>query len=290
MRISTLSNIIFLTSEAQKQFEKISKLLREISSGKRRDLYSSEPEKVEDLVSVKWNISKIQQYDDNIKFAKGILLTEDDILGKVYDTLVTVKEKLIEAANAHSESAYDTLRQTLRELKNRLWQYANTRVGDFYIFGGYKYTSQPYYDSNGYYSGGSEFSIKVAENDSVALFLDGSQAFGSGSSSVFEVIQKAINHITNTKEIEQAIGEIENYLAKVNTLRAKVGANGQKLEKYSLTYSELLDNLKKRQTDLEGVDIDGAISDYQLANTTYRAILSVLAKENNQSSILLKYF
>ncbi|RTZ58168.1 MAG: hypothetical protein DSZ31_06290 [Gammaproteobacteria bacterium] len=289
MRVSTLSNIIFLTSEAQKQFEKISKLLREISSGKRTDLYSSEPEKVGELVSVKWNISKIQQYDDNIKFAKGILLTADDILGKVYDTLVTVKEKLIEAANAHSESEYDTLAQTLKELRNRLLQYANTRVGDFYIFGGNKYTSQPY-DSSGSYSGGEDFSVKVAENDSVALFLEGSQAFGSGTTSVFEVIQKAINNITDTNTIEQTIGEIENYLAKVDTLRAKVGANEQKLEKYSLTYSEILDNLKKRQTDIEGVDIDSAISDYQLANTTYQAILSVLAKENNQSSILLKYF
>jgi len=289
MRVSTLSNIIFLTSEAQKQFEKISKLLREISSGKRTDLYSSEPEKVGELVSVKWNISKIQQYDDNIKFAKGILLTADDILGKVYDTLVTVKEKLIEAANAHSESEYDTLAQTLKELRNRLLQYANTRVGDFYIFGGNRYTSQPY-DSSGSYSGGTDFSVKVAENDSVALFLDGSQAFGSGTSSVFEVIQNAINNITDKNTIEQTIGEIENYLAKVDTLRAKVGANEQKLEKYSLTYSEILDNLKKRQTDIEGVDIDSAISDYQLANTTYQAILSVLAKENNQSSILLKYF
>ena len=74
MRVSTLSNFLFLTSQAQQHFQNISKLIREISTGKKSDLYTSEPEKVTELVSVKWDISKVQQYEDNIKFAKGICL------------------------------------------------------------------------------------------------------------------------------------------------------------------------------------------------------------------------
>jgi len=289
MRVSTLSNFLFLTSQAQKHFQNISKLIREISTGKKSDLYTSEPEKVTELVSVKWDISKVQQYEDNIKFAKGILLTADDVLGNVYDTLVTVKEKLVEVANAHSDGEYQTLKQELLELKNRLLQYANTRVGDYYIFAGNKYNSQPY-DANGNYSGGTDFYIKVSDNDSSILFADGSQAFGNGTSSVFAVIQNAIDNITDQATVEQAIAEIEKYLSKVDTLRAKIGANEQKLEGYYTTYSEILDNLKKRQSDIEGVDVDEAISDYQLANTTYQAILSVLGKEFSQNPVLLKYF
>ena len=289
MRVSTLSNFLFLTSQAQQHFQNISKLIREISTGKKSDLYTSEPEKVTELVSVKWDISKVQQYEDNIKFAKGILLTADDVLGNVYDTLVTVKEKLVEVANAHSDGEYQTLKQELLELKNRLLQYANTRVGDYYIFAGNKYNSQPF-DADGNYSGGTDFYIKVSDNDSSILFADGSQAFGNGTSSVFAVIQNAIDNITDQATVEQAIADIENYLSSVDTLRAKIGANEQKLEGYYTTYSEILDNLKKRQSDIEGVDVDEAISDYQLANTTYQAILSVLGKEFSQNPVLLKYF
>jgi flagellar hook-associated protein 3 FlgL len=289
MRVSTLSNFIFLTSEAQKQFERISKLLREISSGKRSDLYTSEPEKVDELVSVKWDIAKVNQYEDNIKFAKGILLTADDVLGKVYDTLVTVKEKLVEAANAHSDGEYETLKQTLRELKNRLLQYANTRVGDYYIFAGDKYTSQPY-DANGNYSGGDEFSVKVSDNDSSILFVKGSQAFGNGDNSVFAVIQNAIDNITDQDTVEKSIADIAKYISDVDSLRAKIGANEQKLEGYYTTYSEILNNLKKRKSDIEGIEVDEAISDYQLANTTYKSIISVLGKEFSQNPVLLKYF
>jgi len=290
MRVSTLSNFLFLTSQAQQHFQNISKLIREISTGKKSDLYTSEPEKVTELVSVKWDISKVQQYEDSINFAKGILLTADDVLGNVYDTLVTVKEKLVEAANAHSDGEYQTLKQELLELKNRLLQYANTRVGDYYIFAGNKYNSQPF-DADGNYSGGeNDFYIKVSDNDSSILFADGSQAFGDKNSNVFDVIQNAIDNITDQATVEQAIAEIEKYLSKVDTLRAKIGANEQKLEGYYTTYSEILDNLKKRQSDIEGVDVDEAISDYQLANTTYQAILSVLGKEFSQNPVLLKYF
>ena len=290
MRVSTLSNFLFLTSQAQKHLQNISKLIREISTGKKSDLYTSEPEKVTELVSVKWDISKVQQYEDNIKFAKGILLTADDVSGNVYDTLVTVKEKLVEAANAHSDGEYQTLKQELLELKNRLLQYANTRVGDYYIFAGNKYNSQPF-DADGNYSGGeNDFYIKVSDKDSSILFADGSQAFGDKNSNVFDVIQNAIDNITDQATVEQAIAEIEKYLSKVDTLRAKIGANEQKLEGYYTTYSEILDNLKKRQSDIEGVDVDEAISDYQLANTTYQAILSVLGKEFSQNPVLLKYF
>ena len=289
MRVSTLSNILFLTDEADKKFRQMATLLREITTGRRANLYSTEPEKVFDLISVKWNINKVEQYEDNIKFAKGLLLTADDILGKAYDVLLEVKAKLVEAANSASD--YTNLKQSLTALRDRLLQYANTRVGDYYLFAGDNYTAKPFDTADYTYRGGSNpFSVKVAENDYVGVFTVGSEAFGSGSGSIFAVIDSAINNIADRQAVENAIGEVEIYLKKIDALRGKIGDAEKKLEDYSLTYSELLDNLKKRRSDIEDTDMDAAISQYQTANTAYQAVLSLLAKEGGQSSVLLKYF
>ena len=288
MRVSTLSNILFLTDEADKKFRRISKLVRELATGKRTDLYSTEPAKVVELVSAKWDIDKVEQYADNIRFARGLVLTADDALGKTYDLLVAVKEKLVQAAN--SQGDYETIKEELKELKNRLLHYANLKVGDFYLFAGNNYTQQPFDTTTYTYNGGSAFSIKVGDNDSAPVFFDGSVAFGSGSNSVFAVIDNVVNNITDHDTVEQAIGEIENYLKQVDYLRTEVGLSSQKMEGYSLTYDELLADLKKRKSDIEDIQFDEAISQYKLADTTYKAVLSLLAQENQKSSYLLKYF
>jgi len=289
MRVSTLSNILFLTDEADKKFLELSTYLRQVSTGKKVNLYSTEPEKVVNLISVKWSINKVEQYEDNINFAKGFLLTADDVLGKAYDTLLEVKTKLIEAANSVSD--YTTLQQSLESLKERLLQYANTRIGDYYLFAGDNYTTQPFNTSDYTYQGGTApFSIKVAENDSVGVFTVGSDAFGSGSNSIFAVIDNAINNITDHDTVENAIDQVESYLKAIDDLRGKIGDAEKKIEGYSLTYSEILTNLKKQKSDIEDVDMDVAISQYQTADTAYKSILTMLAKENSQTSVLLNYF
>ena len=289
MRVSTLSNILFLTDEADKKFRQMATLIREITTGRRENLYSTEPEKVVDLVSTNWSIRKLEQYGDNIKFAKGLLLTADDVLGKVYDIVLTVKEKLVEAANGQPD--YEAFKNTLLSLKERLLHYANTKVGDFYLFAGDNYTQKPFDTTDYTYQGGDNpFSVKIARNDRVNAFTVGKEAFGEGNNSIFALIDEVANNLSDHQAVEDAIGKVEDYLKKIDTLRGKIGDDERKLEDYALTYSELLDNLKKRKSDIAGIDADVAISQYQSANTAYKAVLSLLAKENGQPSILLKYF
>jgi len=288
MRIGSLTNIILLTNEADKQFERLSNLIKELGTGKRVGLYEEAPQDVYDAVNIKFQQTQYEQYESNIKLAQGYLLTIDDLLGKVYDAALKAKTKLIQAANGQAD--YEAVKEELTEIKNLLLQYANTRVGDHYLFAGTNFNQKPFDITTYDYNGGEDFQIKVAENDFASMFVKGSDAFGSGSTSIFAVLDNAINNITDHQTVENAIGEVENYLKKIDTLRARVGANEQKLEQYAETYSQILDNLKKRYNDTVATDMDKAISDYHLANTAYKTLLTMLAKENTRSSTLLKYF
>lgn len=289
MRIGSLSNIVLLTDEADKQFKRISKLIRELGTGRKADLYEDSPSAVTDALTMKFQKAQYEKYEDTIKLAKGYLLTIDDILGKVYDVAVAVKDKLVQAANSRSD--YTTLQEELKEYKNRLLQYARTKVGDKYLFAGNNYTNDPYSDTTTYtYQGGPDFNVKIAQNDTSPMFIDGSTVFGSGSTSIFAFIDDMVANITDHQKVEDGIQQIEDYLKQIDAVRAKVGLNEQKLESYSETYSQIIDNLKKRYNDTTAVDMDKAISDYHLANTTYKALLAMLAKENMRSSNLLKYF
>jgi len=290
MRIGSLSRFIYITKETQKQFEKLSLLIRMASSGKRVDLYETEPSGVYETLSTKNTIAMLKAYEDNIRFAKGFLLTADDTLGKIYDIALKVKEKLVQAANSRDD--YTAIADELTELKNRLEQLLKTKIGDYYIFAGNTPTTVPI-DSNDNYAGGADhFYVKVADNDKVPVFINISPFVNNNDSTqnILKVIQNSIDNITDKTTIEDNIQYMENLINKIDQVRAYVGANEQKLEQYSDTYSELITNLKKKDSDLEGVDVATVITDYKQANVTYQSLLEILGKENTQNPVLLKYF
>ncbi len=289
MRIGSLTNFIFLTNEADKQFKNLSKLIRTLGTGKRVDLFEASPSGVYESETLKRKIAKLELYEDNIKLAKGLLLTVDDLLGKVYDTVLTVKEKLVQAAN--SQSDYEALKAELTELKNRLLQYAQTKVGDYYLFAGNTPTTQPFdtatYDYNG---GSSPFKVQVSDNDFVPTFVVGSEVFGSGANSIFKKIDDLINNIEDKTAVEQGIADMEAFLKQIDRVRAYVGSNEAKLAEYELTYSNMLDNLKKRLSEITDADIASATTEYQRVQVAYQTLLTLLGNQNSQSSPLLKYF
>ncbi len=289
MRIGSLTNFIFLTNEADKQFKNLSKLIRTLGTGKRVDLFETSPSEVYESETLKRKIAKLELYEDNIKLAKGFLLTVDDLLGKVYDTVLTVKEKLVQAAN--SQSDYETLKAELTELKNRLLQYAQTKVGDYYLFAGNTPTTRPFDTTTYDYNGGNlPFRVQVSDSDFVPTFVVGSEVFGSGANSIFKRIDDLINNIEDKATVEQGITDMENFLNQIDRVRAYVGANEAKIAEYELTYSNMLDNIKKRLSDITDADISSATTEYQRVQVAYQTLLTLLGNQNSQSSPLLKYF
>ena len=305
MRVGSLTNFVFLTKEADKQFKNLSRLMQKLGTGRKMDLAYRSPQGVYESQTLKGLISKTELFEDNIKFAKAFLLTLDDTLGKVYDIVLKVKNKLVQAANTQSDG--EVLKDELTELKNRLLQLAKTKIGDYYIFSGNNPTQVPYDNKYTYKGGSHNFYVKIAENDKVPVFIVGKEVFGGkddsgdgkdsikddsgdGKDSIFEEIDKIINNIQDKETVRQGIQKMEEFLKKIDQARGYVGANEQKLESYELTYSNLLDNLKKRVSDIEDVDMPTAIAEYKRVQTSYQALLSLLGKSESQGSYLLKYF
>jgi len=289
MRIGSLSRFIYITRETQKQFEKLSLLIKMAASGKRIDLYETEPSGVYEVLSTKDKLAKLSAYEDNIRFAKGFLLTADDTLGKIYDVTLKVKEKLVQAANSSGD--YEIIKQELKGLKTRIIELLKTKIGDYYIFSGNNPTNAPVDGSDNYAGGGDHFYVKISDTDKVPVFISVKDFVGSNSSqNILKVIQSSIDNITDIDTIEANIQNVENLLKAIDRVRGYVGANEQKLEQYADTYSELIANLKNKNADIEGVDLDKVITDYKQANVTYQTLLQILGKENTQNPVLLKYF
>ena len=297
MQISTLANFIFLTKEADKKFQNLSVLTEKLGSGKNIDLFYSSPSGVYESESLKGLISKDNLYKDNAKFAKTYLLTADDILGKVYQTVLEIKTKLIQFANGiknengTTQIAVDegVAKEALESLKNTLLQYANTKIGDYYIFSGNNPTQAPF-DSNYNYQGGPDFHVKIGDNNKLLMYVDGSLVFGSGNNSIFAKIDNLINNISDIDTLEQGIGDMENFLKQIDEQRAKVGLAEQKLEQFDMTYSNLINTFKNRVSEIEDTDIVQTTTDYQRIQTAYQAILSIIGKQQTEGSYLLKYF
>jgi len=297
MRIGTLSRYIYITQSTKKQFERISTLLRNLSTGKRTDLYETSPQEVYNAVRTKTLISQNEQFENNVKYAKNFLLIADDTLGKVYDNLLRVKEKLVQGSNALSDDDKINLAEELKELKNRLLQLAKTKVGNYYLFSGTAANqTDPFQNSNTgdytYTGSSNEFLIKVSPTEKVPIFFDGSAIFGSGTTSVFQIIDNAITKLENGETLADTtyIQDIENYISKTDKVRGRIGAYEQVLNSMENTYSDILINLRKRVSNIEDTPYEETISQYQTAQTYYQALISILGKEISSTPVLLKYF
>lgn len=119
------------------------------------------------------------QFDSNANIAKNRLSMSDAALGEVYDLIVRAKEIAINqssAASANSDSRLGVA-QEVSALYKQLVSVANRRIGEHYIFGGFKTLTQPYTTDGQYQGDFGEIPVEVQKDVFVAMNLPGSQVF-----------------------------------------------------------------------------------------------------------------
>jgi flagellar hook-associated protein 3 FlgL len=119
------------------------------------------------------------QFDSNANVAKNRLTMTDAALNEVYDLIVRAKEIAINqssAASANSDSRLGVA-QEVSALYKQLVSVANRRVGEHYIFGGFK-TLTPAYTSDGQFLGDTgEIPVEIQKDVFISMNLPGTQVF-----------------------------------------------------------------------------------------------------------------
>lgn len=120
-----------------------------------------------------------KQFTKNLNQARSFLEYTDQSLGDLSEVLVRAKELAISQSNDASanEESRRVVATEVEQLYNQMINIGNRKLGDRFIFGGYRTQEAPF-DSDGHYGGDAgEMNIHIDKENFLAMNIPGGRVF-----------------------------------------------------------------------------------------------------------------
>ena len=131
------------------------------------------------LMKIRDDILNNDQFGKNSALARNYLNYTDQALNETLELVNRAKELSVQMASSAANGADSRamVAEEIRSMKSQLTAIANKRLGERYLFSGYKTTTQPF-DNDGRYSGDSgEMGVEVGKDIFVTMNLTGNEVF-----------------------------------------------------------------------------------------------------------------
>jgi flagellar hook-associated protein 3 FlgL len=171
-------------------------------------------------------------------------------------------------------------------IKQSLLSLANTQYLGRNIFAGTSAASSAYnadYSFNG--TAGATVQRRVGPDTTVRVDTNGSTVFGSGSSSVFALIDTITGDIASGTNVGSQLGAIDTFMSSVQGAEATAGAAQDQLQTASSTLTASATSLQSSQSNLRNVDTSQVILEMQTQQVAYQTALAVTA-QSLQSTLM----
>ncbi|HNW93094.1 MAG TPA: flagellar hook-associated protein FlgL [bacterium] len=241
MRVTQATAYTTVLSNLQKNLEKADYLNYTISSGSTIRYTSDDPVGACQTIAYGSDISRTEQYLENIADADDWLLATDNAMSAVGDILKRVRTLTVQGSNdTYTAEEREDIASEINELLEELVNDANTQYGGRYLFGGTETVSgSPYTvtrNSEGLvtevgYNGDSEaINREVDENTTLQINISGTDLFQVTN----HVVTAGVGVADQTATLDATVGASQGYLS----------INGEKV--YYDTTADSLDDLVAR--------------------------------------------
>lgn len=183
MRIADKMNYNQVNAGIQKNRSELSDLQNQASTQKRVNKPSDDPLAATRVLSARTNVSASNQYIKNINQAKTFLEYSDQSLGEMTEVLTRAKELAIaQATDAGANAASRAVTATeVGQLFDQTVQVGNRKLGDRFLFGGFKTTNPPFTSVGEYRGDAGEMRVAINKEADVPINVPGSRVFlGTG--------------------------------------------------------------------------------------------------------------
>lgn len=140
---------------------------------------SDDPAGNSKIMSMRTDSTINSQFESNASLGKNRLTMTDNALSEVYDIFVRAKEIALSQSSDASASwdSRQAVAQEVSSLYQQLVAVANKRVGNYYLFGGFKTQSAPYTASGEYKGDMGEMPIEIQKDVFVTVNVPGPNVF-----------------------------------------------------------------------------------------------------------------
>ena len=259
----------------------------QVSSGKKLNLPSDNPADVQSAIGLGDTLAQLNQYVRNIGNATNTLSAMDTALSSAGNVIQRANELAIEGANGTLDaSQLQAIGAEVSQLSESLVTDANAKVGDRYIFSGFRVDTPPYQVTGpgqvGPYQGDHGVSIaRIGQDSTMQVSLAGDTAFQPA----IDALAQLQTDLNNGKVQQSTIGQISTALQAIVQAQATVGARENRLNDASTSQQALITSNEALLSQLEDVNMPAAITELTQRQTTYQATLAVTARMMQTSLI-----
>lgn len=192
MRVTESTNFNTVRDSIRRTKERLEGLQMQSATLKKMNSPSDDPVGAAKVLEVRTDKVNNDQFQSNSKLAEAFLNNSDHALQELSDIVVRAKEIAINQSSAASST--DESRLGVAEEVTQLFQQAvaaaNRRIGDRYLFGGYK-TQAPPVDRDGKYVGDEgQMMVEIAKGIYLSMNIPGQEAFNTNPQKAPENLQK----------------------------------------------------------------------------------------------------
>ncbi len=179
MRIADKSIYDQINSSLSKNRSDLSKLQTQASTQKRVNRPADDPLAAARVLVERTEVSGMDQYKKNADYARSFLEYADQSMGELTETLLRAKELALSQAN--DASSNETTRKVsateVEQLFAQVVQIGNRKLGDRFLFGGYKTLEAPFDSKGGYRGDDGTILIQTNKDGFVHINIPGSELF-----------------------------------------------------------------------------------------------------------------
>ena len=199
MRVSTMMMFNNIVRNLAKSTERTQEIQEILSTGKKINRLSDDPVAVTKLLNYQTHLNKLGQYKENITYGNSWLNMSDSILQDMQNLLTEAKN--IAIAQSTSTANSETRAQAavaVQNLYEQLVSYANTKLGENYIFGG-SITNIAPFNMDGTYNGNKDdLTVEIMEGIRTKINIAGSEFLVTDLNPVFSIAAATAGNTSST--------------------------------------------------------------------------------------------
>ncbi len=179
-RVSENSNTATIGYALTKTKRKLEDLQMKGASLKRIVKPSDDPIGNVDLIGMRSRLKDNDQMKRNISYAQTYLEFSENAVAELTDIMNKAKEIAIaQSSDTYNPGVRKNIAREVDQLRNQAMSIANKRLGNKYIFAGYKTQQKPFDENGGYHGDGNNSFVEITKDFFVPISLNGEEVFFS---------------------------------------------------------------------------------------------------------------
>jgi len=264
----------------QTQLQQLSVLQNQSSSGKAILKPSDDPTGIGLSLAIKRQQAANAQYSGNATDASNWLTAVSGALSSSVTSMQSVRSLVVGASNGTlSATAKGAIVSQLQGLKAELVSQANTTYLGRPVFAGNSDTSA--FNGTTYaYSGtpGATVTRQIGDTETVSVSGDGAATYGTGSTSVFALIDNIVSGIQAGTDVSSSLTAIDSSISAMSTQQSVVAANYNAVQTGQAALTTQATNLTTRRDGIDNVDLTKSLVELSAQQNAYQAALGVTSK------------